>query len=96
MEKVDLLGVQSELENVVTQSKERSQWEGADEDGDEAVLDDHLEVLVEESLVTPLRQLEVLHVLRCPLRRVLALHQRYSLTSVIVWRTLHKDSSRGF
>ena len=95
MEKVNLLGVQSELEDVVTQGEERGEREGADEDGDEAVLDDHLEVLVEESLVTPLGQLEVLHVLSSSLGRILALLERTQLT-VIVWRVLHKGSSHGF
>ena len=46
-----LLGVKSDLDPVVEEGEEGSEGEGGDEDGDEAELENHLEVLLEEALV---------------------------------------------
>ena len=46
-----LLGVKSDLDPVVEEGEEGSEGEGGDEDGDEAELENHLEVLLEQALV---------------------------------------------
>ena len=76
----NLFGVKPELQHVVTQGEEGGEGEGADEDRDESILNDlhhssnnklyfnqitdHLKVFIEESLLSPLHQLQVLHELR--------------------------------
>ena len=46
-----LLSIESDLDPVVEESKEGGEGEGGDEDGDEAELENHLEVLLEQALV---------------------------------------------
>ena len=46
-----LLSIKSDLDPVVEESKEGSEGEGGDKDGDEAELENHLEVLLEQALV---------------------------------------------
>ena len=46
-----LLSIESDLDPVVEEGEEGSEGEGGDEDGDEAELENHLEVLLEQALV---------------------------------------------
>ena len=46
-----LLGVQANLHPVVEESEERGEGEGSYKDGDEAKLENHLQVLLEQALV---------------------------------------------
>ena len=46
-----LLSIKSDLDPVVEESKEGSEGEGGDKDGDEPELENHLEVLLEQALV---------------------------------------------
>ena len=46
-----LLSIEPDLNPVVEEGEEGSEGEGGDEDGDEAELENHLEVLLEQALV---------------------------------------------
>ena len=58
---VNFLGIKPQLKDVVAQGKERSEGEGADKDGDEAKLDNHLQVLGKQERVRGGGQGVVLH-----------------------------------
>ena len=45
------MSIKPDLDPVVEESKEGGEGEGGDEDGDEAELENHLKVLLEEALV---------------------------------------------
>ena len=59
------LGISPELNHVVDEGEEGSQGKGADEDGDEPILNHKLQVLVEQPLPSPFQEFVVLLVLRC-------------------------------
>ena len=46
-----LLSIKSDLNPIVEEGKEWGEGEGGNEDGDEAELENHLEVLLEQALV---------------------------------------------
>ena len=73
-----LLGVKSDLDPVVEEGEEGSEGEGGDEDGDEAELENHLEVLLEQALVVNET------IVRVDLRETLPTQVRLQLFGIVV------------
>ena len=73
-----LLSIESDLDPVVEEGKEGSEGEGGDEDGDEAELENHLEVLLEQALVVNET------IVRVDLRETLPTQVRLQLFGIVV------------
>ena len=73
-----LLSIESDLDPVVEEGEEGSEGEGGDEDGDEAELENHLEVLLEQALVVNET------IVRVDLRETLPTQVRLQLFGIVV------------
>ena len=73
-----LLSIESDLDPVVEEGEEGSEGEGGDEDGDEAKLENHLEVLLEQALVVNET------IVRVDLRETLPTQVRLQLFGIVV------------
>ena len=73
-----LLSIESDLNPVVEEGEEGSEGEGGDEDGDEAELENHLEVLLEQALVVNET------IVRVDLRETLPTQVRLQLFGIVV------------
>ena len=73
-----LLSIEPDLDPVVEEGEEGSEGEGGDEDGDEAKLENHLEVLLEQALVVNET------IVRVDLRETLPTQVRLQLFGIVV------------